>query len=142
MHLKNVTYTSRNYLFLGFFLLLFIYGYQIVRQIFMLPKNKVWRGIQEIPCQSVQLSIQSSPIHIFLIEKHLKFILDKNIAYDLRVCRNFYPVIWSSSRSLKENVQYSCSDHIFLMEKHWNFLLHKKIAYDLRVCHNFHPWLF
>lgn len=100
--------------FWGVFLLLFIYGYQIVRQIFMLPKNKVWRGIQEIPCQSVQLSIQSSPIHIFLIEKHLKFILDKNIAYDLRVCRDFYPVIWSSSRSLKENVQYSCSDHIFL----------------------------
>lgn len=71
--------------------------------IFIPPANKVWRymgitlsvchsvrsSVNLSVCQSVCLSVQSCPVHIFLMEKHKKFLL--NTAYDLRVCHDFYP---------------------------------------------------
>ena len=83
---------------------------------------------------SVRLSLQnSSPVHIFLMEKHWKFLLHTKIAYDLRVCHDLDPRSFGQGQG---HWQKKCK------ERHWKFLLSTKIAYDLGVCHDLDPMSF
>lgn len=100
-----------------FLLLLFIYGYQIVGRFSYSRKTKfggVYRNYLVRPSNC----LYNRPDSYMSYEETFKVHTWQKDCLWPRSVWWFWPkVIWSSSRSLKGNVKYSCSDHIFLMDK-------------------------
>lgn len=83
----------------------------------------------------VRPSVQNScPVHIFFREKQWKFLLHRDVDYDLWVCHVLDPRYFGQCQGhWRKKWNKLCPVHIFPREKHLKFLFHTTIAYDMKV---------
>lgn len=73
---------------------------------FITTAKNVGGGVKKLFCPSFHLSVQFCPVHIFLIEKHWKFLLTQRCFWLEDVSWFWIKFTWASSRSLEGKCKF------------------------------------
>lgn len=82
--------------------------------------------INKVRSRSLKGKLQKFVSGLFFLIKN-QFILYTKIAYDLRICNDFDPVMISGRKSA---IFESCVFYVFFLGNHWKFLVYTKIVYE------------